>query len=65
MLLQHLESENACYVKLTTRPSTIILAEEGETPDPANGTVSGDTITLQPGKDEDMPFDLVFKKKKT
>ncbi len=42
---------------------TITLAEEGRPPEPATGTVSGNTITLNPPEDEEMPFDMVFKKK--
>ena len=43
---------------------TVTAAEEGEEPEPANGTIDGDTITLSlENNDSDMPFDLVFKKK--
>ena len=43
---------------------TVTMAEPGETPTPANGTIDGDTITLKPPEGQDMPFDMVFKKKK-
>jgi hypothetical protein len=43
---------------------TIRVASEGESAEPLTGTISDDTITLNPPKDQEMPFDLVFRKKK-
>jgi len=43
---------------------TISLAEEGEEPDAASGTIDGDTITMEMPEDDDAPFDLVFTRKK-
>ena len=43
---------------------TITASKAGEAPETVTGTVSGDTITLKPPKGEDMPFDLVMKKRK-
>jgi hypothetical protein len=43
---------------------TVTAAAEGEEPTPKTGTVSGDTITFEKVEgDDDMPFDMVFKKK--
>lgn len=42
---------------------TVTVASPGDTAEPVTGTVDGDTITLTPPSEEDMPFDLVFKKK--
>lgn len=42
---------------------TVTAAAEGETPEPATGTVSGDIITLKMPESGDQPFDMVFKKK--
>lgn len=43
---------------------TIMAAPPGQTPEAITGTLSGDTITIKPPKGEQMPFDLVFKKRK-
>jgi uncharacterized lipoprotein NlpE involved in copper resistance len=43
---------------------TVTAGPEGEEKKPATGTVSGDTITLKAAEgEEEMPFDMVFKKK--
>jgi len=42
---------------------TIVAAPAGETPETIMGTVSGDTIALRPPEDQNMPFDMVFKRK--
>jgi hypothetical protein len=42
---------------------TLTMTEKGGSPESITGTVSGDTIRLKPPKADDMPFDLVFKKR--
>jgi hypothetical protein len=42
---------------------TLTIASQGETPEPVTGTVDGDTITITPPAEDEMPFNLVFKKK--
>lgn len=41
----------------------ITAAEEGEEPSTVRGTVAGETITLDPEGDDDVPFEPVFRRK--
>lgn len=60
------ETENATGTwSLDGGNISITLAAEGEQPDTATGTVEGDTITMASTGDDDMPFNLVFRKKQT
>ncbi len=43
---------------------SITANKTGEAPETISGTVSGDSITLKSPEGQQMPFDMVFKKKK-
>lgn len=47
---------NGKNISITAKP-------EGEPEETMTGTVDGDTITLKGEHDDDMPFDMVFRKK--
>lgn len=65
MLMRGMGDEDTSTGTWSLEGTTISISMDarGGGPDDASGTVDGDTITFIPPDDEDMPFNLVFKKK--
>ena len=50
---------------LNGKSISITAGPSGETPETFSGTIEGDAITLKAPPGQDMPFELVFKKRKS